>query len=126
MAYKLKHKVFSPANPSQPFELQGIVVATYNQLRQAFSEPSLGEPGYPHLWRFDVDGIQCTIYDGPEDLNTGNSETWYVGGQSADCERLVNEALAERPADPIQVIEPPYDGPLAISDVDNAVIPLDQ
>lgn len=78
--------------------LQGYTCATYSQLVSAFGKPELSsaEDGkVNHLWVVNIEGVIATIYDYKEDLNTGKTEDWHVGGFVAGASDLVNQILEE-------------------------------
>lgn len=84
--------------------LQGYVDASYEELVSAFGDPEIMAYEYKinHLWVISFEGTIATIYDYKEDLETGSTERWHIGGYVAGVSDLVRQALDENgtvPAD---------------------------
>lgn len=77
--------------------LQGYVRATYDELVSIFGKPEyMGDyDKITHQWVLNIEGVIATIYDYKENLNTGITEAWHIGGKQKIAERLVNQIVAE-------------------------------
>lgn len=95
----MKHEVRQTNQQPDRTGLQGYVEATFAELVEAFGKPN-GEASIDgkvfNSWVIMVDGLLCTIYDYKENLATGKTEEWHIGGKAKACAQLVTEALAER------------------------------
>jgi hypothetical protein len=74
---------------------QGYATATLQQLKDAFGDPEIMKDydKVTHLWVVNIEGVLCTIYDYKENLDTGKTEDWHVGGKVAAASLLVNAVL---------------------------------
>lgn len=75
---------------------QGYAYATMQQLKDLFGEPELNTSAdgkTAHLWVVNIEGVIATIYDYKENLDTGKTEAWHIGGYVAAASTLVNQIV---------------------------------
>lgn len=79
---------------------QGYIRANFDELTKAFGYPETfgdreTDGKVKHLWTVNVEGVIITIYDYKQDLNTGKTENWHIGGYEKIAPRLIEQILNE-------------------------------
>lgn len=79
--------------------LKGYVIATYDELFDAFGEPDEGPNDLEAdkvtcCWRLQFeDGTVASIYDWKEDATPYHRYDWHIGGKSSEAVDLVHQTL---------------------------------
>lgn len=75
--------------------LQGQVEASYDELVQAFGQPTFGsgDGKTQASWVLSFDGLIATIYDWKENVGPKEVTDWHVGGKSVNAAVLVQQVL---------------------------------